>query len=195
MAAPKPSAPPEPILNVNDHALALCKACPEPLGTMILEICKTLSIQPWQFFVGHVIKADQRSELHAPLLLPEWTETSETPVVLNERRCRSCGLIMKEARAGALFCCNYCGSGRFQREQVHHPNCEFFIVPKKFLTRELGPKVAAIVPPTEPSARAKFEEEAFERHLRESELAEAQANGLPPTPEVTTTESRVGSWA
>jgi hypothetical protein len=185
-------------MNVNDHALALLRACPEPLGDVAMEICQSMGVQPWHFIVGHLVKADQRAELHAPLLLPEWTDRSETPTVVAGRKCRCCGLPLTEkTRAGAEYCCNFCGSGRFTKEQVHHPACEHYITPRRVLQRNLGIKVEVGPPPTDPSARAQYEKEAFERHLRESVAAETAPGGLPPEPdtEVAQAGRGAGDWA
>src|SRR5512146_1195304 len=180
MAVPKPPAAPAP-LNANDHAIALLRACPEPLGQIALEMCKSMGIQPWHLVVGHLVKADQRAELHAPMLLPEGTVESETPITIAQGRCPSCGLTVDP---GKMFCCNFCGSGRFQRDQVHHPNCPHFITPRRVLQRELGVKQPALVPPADPQARAQYERDAFERHLAESMAAETAPGSLPPPPDV-----------
>jgi hypothetical protein len=180
--------------NANDHALELFKTLPEPLPSICLEICQTQGIQPWHLFAGHFIKADQQAGLHAPILLPEWTEQSETPIVGGPRRCRACRQQMEKTRQGAEFCCNYCGSGRFAKEHVHHRDCEFFIKPTVHLTgRGLMERPLLPVAPEDPEERRKYEEEAFERHLAESQAAENSAGGLPDLPDMMADPSE--QWA
>lgn len=180
---------------------AILRVAPHPIGQRIREYCTQLAIQPWQLLVGHLLKADQRGELHAPLMLPEWTQESPVPLAPKQKRCPSCGRAFQgpDGRPDAKFCCNFCGSGRFQLDQVHHPQCEFFIKPTTSLPLAgVRGLVQQQEPPSDPAERLKFEREAFERHLREVEIAEAQPAGLPVAPNVeqglTIADNR-GEWA
>ena len=187
---------PAAILNLNDHALALVRSLPEPLPTVVQEICRSQGFQLWHLVVGHLLKADQRAELHAPILLPEWTETSETPSGLGDRRCRSCEQRMTEkSRPGAEFCCNYCGSGRWLKERVHHRDCEFFILPKTHLAQQLVPPTISAIAPVDPTERLLYEQEAFDRHVQESMAAENSPGGLPPLPDDVSQRDNRQEWA
>lgn len=180
-----PGKPAPSVFTLNDHATALVRSLPEPLPSVVQEICASQGFQPWHFVVGHLLKADQRAELHAPILLPEWTASSETPAGFSDRRCLSCEQRMTDkTRAGAVYCCNFCGSGRWQRERIHHRECEFFILPKTHLAKQLVPATIPEIPPEDPQARLRYEEEAFERHLQEATAAELSPGGLPPLPEI-----------
>lgn len=175
-----PKDEPKPF-DANDCARLLFSMAPPPLNDILPEICVSAGVQPYQLILGHLMKADQRAELHAPLLMDEWTATSPTAVPTRTKICASCNRELK-ANPNARFCCNFCGSGRFQKEQMHHPDCEFYIKPQRHLTIP-GRKVALPeTPPEDPQERAAFEEEAFQQHLREVETAETRTEGLPPLP-------------
>ncbi len=187
MAKEKAEAVVERDVDVVQATEAILRVSPHPIGQRVQDYCKQLSIQPWQLLVGHLLKADQRGELHAPLLLPEWTESSAVPSAPRQKLCPSCKRVFKgpDDRPDARFCCNFCGSGRFQLDQVHHPKCEFFILPTVHLSLA-GVRSQPVhqEPPTDPGERLKFEQEAFDRHLREVEQAEQRPGGLPPIPDV-----------
>jgi hypothetical protein len=180
----KPNADPkeEPrIFDANDHARALFSMAPPPLNDILPELCVSAGVQPWQLIIGHLMKADQRAELHAPLLMDEWTEVSPKVVPTRVKTCPSCNRELKR-NPNQAFCCNYCGSGRYQHDQMHHPDCEFYVKPQRHLTIPGRKIVLPETPPEDPTERAAFEEEAFQQHLHEVESAETRADGLPPMP-------------
>jgi len=177
----KPSPPPT--IDLNEAALALLRAAPPPIHDVVVEICRVQHCQPWHLLVGHLIRADQRAELHAPMLLPEWTTQSPTPEITRsgDRICKACRRPMVKAPDYANFCCNFCGSGRWDRDQTHHPDCEFFIKPRSVLKPE---RLLPNSPPEDPAARLLWEEAMFQRHLEESQAADNAPGGLPPLPEL-----------
>jgi hypothetical protein len=176
---------PEDILNadLNWHAVALLAALPEPLGEVCLEICAALGCQPSHLVLGHLLKADQRSEVNAPLLLPEWTSTSEVVHVSGQGRCESCGRPMQRSRPGVRFCCNACGSGRYEENQLHSEGCEFYVKPMSVLAKtRFNPNI----PPEDPALRKQWENVMYQRHLGEAQVAEtappnsiAEPDGAP----------------
>ena len=187
VATPKP-------LTLNEHAEALLKACPPPMYSVCMEVCKSGGFQPWHLIVGHLVKQDQRGEIHAPLLLESWTDTSPTPNS-GFKKCLCCGrpivkLIEQHPELSPNYCCNMCGSGKYKREQIHSVDCEFYVKPVQAL--KTVPDRSPI-PPDDPEARAKWEEARYEAHLRESERAELTDGGLPPVPDVTVNPQR--EWA
>ena len=174
---------------LNEAAKLLLGVAPPPIGQVVLETCEHLNIKPWHLYNGHLLKADQRAELHAPLLLEEWTSTGpvgkEPTVTGGTKTCPSCkrGFIGPENRPEAKFCCNYCGSGRYQRDQTHHQNCEFYIKPKQYATipgraQEFNPEVV----PEDPASRLEYEINAMKKHQLEVNAAEQTLPGLPPLP-------------
>lgn len=169
--------------DMNDHARALFSAAPPPLNDILPEICATMSIQPWHLILGHLIKADQRAELHAPLLMEEWTEASPVaPNIKQGRLCPSCKRTLVR-NPNAAYCCNFCGSGRYQHDQQHHPDCEFFVKPQRHMRLPERPGTLPPVPPEGHEERLQYEELAFQQHLQESASAENAAGGLPPLPD------------
>lgn len=172
--------------DLNQCAEALLRALPPPLGQKALEDAKSQGIQPWQLIAGHLIKADQRAELHAPILLPEWTLASATPGVSGQKVCPSCQRVFVGApdRPEARFCCNACGSGMFKKSHLHHERCEFFVRAVPILN--LGEPMVEIPPDpaVDPAGRMKYEQRKFAEHLEESRTAEATPSpgGLAPVP-------------
>jgi len=171
--------------HLNQCAEAILRALPPPLGQKALEDAKSQGIQPWQLIAGHLVKADQRAELHAPLLLPEWTLASVTPGVSWQKVCPGCQRVFVGApeRPEARFCCNACGSGTFSRTHLHHERCEFFVRAVPVLN--LGQPMVEIPPDpkVDPAGRLKYEQTKFAQHLEEVKMAEATPGGLPPAPD------------
>ena len=170
-------------LTLNDHAEALLKACPPPMHQVCMEVCKAGGFQPWHLIVGHLIKQDQRGEIHAPLLMENWTETSPTPNS-GFKKCLCCNrpivkLVEKYPELSPNYCCNACGSGKYKRDQIHSTDCEFYVKPVQAL--KTAPD-KSVLPPEDPEARARWEEARFEAHLRETERAELTDVGLPALP-------------
>jgi hypothetical protein len=181
-------------LTLNDHAEAILKACPAPMHQVCMEICKSGGFQPWHLIVGHLVKQDQRGEIHAPLLLDSWTETSSTPNS-GFKKCLCCGRqIVKLAEAHPEltpnYCCNACGSGKYKRNQIHSPDCEFFVKPVQAL--KMSPEASPLAP-IDPEARVKWEESQFNKHLLESQQEEMNGGGLPGVPDLDTNPQR--EWA
>jgi hypothetical protein len=169
--------------DMNDHARILFAAAPPPLNDILPELCQTMGVQPWHLIIGHLIKADQRAELHAPLLMEEWTETSPVAPNLKQGRvCPSCKRALV-THPNAAYCCNFCGSGRYQQDQQHHPDCEFFVKPQRHVTLPDRKAVLPVVPPEDPLERLQFEESAFHQHLQDVTVAENAPGGLPPLPD------------
>lgn len=181
------TVPPAP-MDLNDAALAILRAAPPPIREIVLEICKIQHCQPWHLMLGHLLRADQRAELHAPLLLPEWTDQAPTPgmTTTGDRLCKACKRPMVKVPDWADFCCNFCGSGRWDREQIHHEACEFYIKPRTVLHKDRLQQV----PPEDPAARLLWEEAMFQRHLEEAQAAESSPGGLPPVPDLERTAVR-----
>jgi len=191
MAKPT-SESPKP-LDANDHARAIFSLAPPPLNDILPEICNSAGIQPWQLIVGHLMKADQRAELHAPLLQDDWTEVSPVATPTKQKTCPSCRRVLVR-NPNAAFCCNYCGSGRYNHDQLHHPACEFYIKPQRHLTLPERKVALPADPPEDPEARREFEEAAFQQHLREVQTAETSIAGLPPLPDDLSKDPR-SEWA
>jgi len=171
-------------LSDTDKALrAAISKLPNPLPKRIEEICSQLHMQLWQFIAGHLLKADQRAELHAPLLLPEWSEKSQAPPLDGAKVCPSCHqqFTPPDDRPDAVYCCNFCGSGRFVVDQLHHERCQFYIKPQQTV-RLTNRYDANLPPPTDPQERLMFERAAMARHLEEARAAEAAPGGLTPIP-------------
>ena len=182
----------------NAAAILLLSAAPAPMLKIAEETCQRIGCQPWHLIVGHLLKADQRAELHAPLLLDEWTVESGAPAERGQHVCPSCkrAFTPPEDRADAKFCCNFCGSGRFQRDQLHHRDCQFYVQPKANLA--LAGRIAAEpdIPPTGAKERLLYELRALERHQAEVLKAEATPGGLPPVPDLEAgTQTGDGQWA
>ena len=51
----------------------------------------------------------------------------------------------------AAFCCNFCGSGRFQVDQLHHPSCEFYVKPQRHVSLPGRKTPLPPVPPEDPA--------------------------------------------
>jgi len=169
---------------LNHCAEALLRALPPPLGQKALEDARSQGLQPWQLIAGHLIKADQRAELHAPIMLPEWTSFSETPGVSGQKVCPGCHRPFHGApeRPEARFCCNACGSGTFPRTHQHHERCEFFVRAVPVLN--LGQAMVDLPPDPmiDPEGRMRYEQRKFSEHLEEVKVAEATPGGLTPVP-------------
>jgi hypothetical protein len=170
--------------HLNQCAEALLRALPPPLGQKALEDAKSQGLQPWQLIAGHLIKADQRAELHAPLLMPEWTVASATPGVSGQKICPSCKRVFEgpPERPDVRFCCNACGSGTFQKTHLHHERCEFFVRAVPVLN--LGQPLVEIPPDPklDPAGRMRYEQKQFAQHLEEVKTAEAMPGGLTAVP-------------
>lgn len=178
---------------LNDHARALFAIAPPPLNDVLPEIVQQLGVQPWQFVIGHWLKSDQRAELHAPLLMDEWSLDSPAPRGAKGSVCEACGRIMTRD-PNARFCCNFCGSGRYTRDQQHHADCEFYVVPKRYASLP-GKTHLLGTPPADPQERIAWEEAQFAKRQSESLAAENAAGGLPPLPEDMVTRDARDAWA
>lgn len=164
-------------MDLNLLALPFLRALPEPMGDVVLEICERQGLQPSHLILGHLLRADQRSELNAPMLLPEWTSDSDVPKAQVGKRCEACQRRMQGKRADSRFCCNACGSGKYADTQAHSPDCEFYHAPIKVLNTD---KFNPNLPPEDPVERQKWEDRMLEIRMQESAAAENTAGGLPP---------------